>query len=484
VGPEPIIACESPYIALPMGALRHFCRRWEIDRLTLAGSAARGPFRPDSDVDLVVHASYRARVFARRGTAAVAAVRELEAMTGGRRVDLVSARGVAGDSNSYVAYNLLVEHRFERRLSLLRYIEQAGAELANVSVTSAEHDLASADVRPRLLAALVVIGRVCDRDERIALLRAAGLVAVPWEYARDILLPTVEAARRHEPRPWPDDVTLAELVRRLAPHAPAMVAVARAVLAREGPIPEVPASALALARGDAPPIPRRGDPIPKTPTLALARFDDPDREALSAIAKRFRIHRLIERVSDEPHAPRVFSAFAVTRAPFYEGPGRIAAEAIRAFGALGAEVRCARRIALDRNPFAIHDAFVRDRGVPAETAAWYVREAARLLGAAPAVRAKAGGPREIVRCIVQASATTTPPTRRAWGLEDLPWERFARAESDERTAAELADAIAPWRDAMARAEDPRREGETAFVPRGLVIDALGDVTPETEAAYR
>jgi len=40
-------------VELPMDVLADFCRRWKIARLELFGSALRGDFGPDSDLDFL-----------------------------------------------------------------------------------------------------------------------------------------------------------------------------------------------------------------------------------------------------------------------------------------------------------------------------------------------------------------------------------------------------------------------------------------------
>ena len=41
-------------ISAPQEGLAEFCRRWQVADLSLFGSALRGDFRPESDVDLLV----------------------------------------------------------------------------------------------------------------------------------------------------------------------------------------------------------------------------------------------------------------------------------------------------------------------------------------------------------------------------------------------------------------------------------------------
>ena len=41
-------------IALPLDAIRAFCKKWRVTEFTLFGSALRSDFGPDSDVDVLV----------------------------------------------------------------------------------------------------------------------------------------------------------------------------------------------------------------------------------------------------------------------------------------------------------------------------------------------------------------------------------------------------------------------------------------------
>jgi uncharacterized protein len=75
----------STRLAIPLGKLRRLCRAYHVRELALFGSALRGDFRADSDVDLLVsfdddmHVSYESYVDLQA---------ELERLIG-RRVDLV-----------------------------------------------------------------------------------------------------------------------------------------------------------------------------------------------------------------------------------------------------------------------------------------------------------------------------------------------------------------------------------------------------------
>lgn len=71
-------------------ALAGVCRRFHIRRLALFGSHARGDARPDSDVDLVVDFEPGMTP----GFAMTAVAEALQPAVGGRRVDLVTRRGL------------------------------------------------------------------------------------------------------------------------------------------------------------------------------------------------------------------------------------------------------------------------------------------------------------------------------------------------------------------------------------------------------
>ena len=70
-------------------AIEAFCRRWNVAELSLFGSALRDDFRPDSDVDVLVH-------FGPGGEMTFEGFLdmrdELSALFGGREVDLVERR--------------------------------------------------------------------------------------------------------------------------------------------------------------------------------------------------------------------------------------------------------------------------------------------------------------------------------------------------------------------------------------------------------
>jgi predicted nucleotidyltransferase len=41
-------------LVIPETEIAEFCRRWKVTELALFGSALRGDFRPDSDVDVLI----------------------------------------------------------------------------------------------------------------------------------------------------------------------------------------------------------------------------------------------------------------------------------------------------------------------------------------------------------------------------------------------------------------------------------------------
>ena len=85
----------NPALLLPRNELAAFCQRWQVTELALFGSALREDFGPDSDVDLLVTFAPGAG----HSLFDLAAMEEeLEEMLG-RKVDLVSRRGVERSQN-------------------------------------------------------------------------------------------------------------------------------------------------------------------------------------------------------------------------------------------------------------------------------------------------------------------------------------------------------------------------------------------------
>ncbi len=91
-------------VEVPTDAVAAFCRRWHVAELSLFGSALRDDFRPDSDVDVLVH-------FGPGGGITVENLPEmrdaLSTIFGGREVDLVERRAVR---NPFIRHHVLT-HR-------------------------------------------------------------------------------------------------------------------------------------------------------------------------------------------------------------------------------------------------------------------------------------------------------------------------------------------------------------------------------------
>ena len=83
--------------------LAGFCQRWQITELSLFGSALRADFRADSDIDLLVTFAPDARWSL---IDHVKIEQELEELLG-RKVDLISKRGVERSENWIRRRNIL-----------------------------------------------------------------------------------------------------------------------------------------------------------------------------------------------------------------------------------------------------------------------------------------------------------------------------------------------------------------------------------------
>ncbi len=80
----------SSGITLPLEGITEICRRYQVRELAVFGSAARTDMRPDSDIDLLVEFQPEARI----GLFEFAAMEEEFGALLGRKVDLVSKRGL------------------------------------------------------------------------------------------------------------------------------------------------------------------------------------------------------------------------------------------------------------------------------------------------------------------------------------------------------------------------------------------------------
>jgi hypothetical protein len=75
----------TPPLSVDSARLAELCRRWRIQELALFGSALRPDFEPTSDIDLLVEFEPGTVL----GFRIFELERELSALFGGRRIDLV-----------------------------------------------------------------------------------------------------------------------------------------------------------------------------------------------------------------------------------------------------------------------------------------------------------------------------------------------------------------------------------------------------------
>ncbi len=86
---------EKVKIKIPKAKIAKFCKRWNVSEFAIFGSALRGDFRPDSDVDVMVSFAPKAQVTL---FDMVHMQEELKTIFG-REVDLVSKQGVLSSRN-------------------------------------------------------------------------------------------------------------------------------------------------------------------------------------------------------------------------------------------------------------------------------------------------------------------------------------------------------------------------------------------------
>jgi len=82
-------------IKIPKAKLVAFCKRWNVSEFAIFGSALRADFRPTSDVDAMVSFAPQARVTLFDMSLMQDELKEIF----GRKVDLVSRRGVENSRN-------------------------------------------------------------------------------------------------------------------------------------------------------------------------------------------------------------------------------------------------------------------------------------------------------------------------------------------------------------------------------------------------
>jgi len=86
---------EKMKIKIPKAKLAEFCKRWNVSEFAIFGSALRADFRHDSDVDAMVSFVPQARV----SLFDMSLMQEELKKIFGRKVDLVSRRGVENSRN-------------------------------------------------------------------------------------------------------------------------------------------------------------------------------------------------------------------------------------------------------------------------------------------------------------------------------------------------------------------------------------------------
>ena len=85
----------NAHIDIPRDEIASFCKRWQVTELPLFGSVLRDDFGPDSDVDVLA----RFEEEARHTLFDLDSMEEELATIFGRKVDLVSWRGVEQSQN-------------------------------------------------------------------------------------------------------------------------------------------------------------------------------------------------------------------------------------------------------------------------------------------------------------------------------------------------------------------------------------------------
>ncbi len=80
----------NPQVTIPQAAIRDFCRAHAVRELAIFGSAVRGDFSHDSDIDVLIDLAPNARV----GLVALQKMRDELAGIFGRPVDLLTRNGL------------------------------------------------------------------------------------------------------------------------------------------------------------------------------------------------------------------------------------------------------------------------------------------------------------------------------------------------------------------------------------------------------
>ena len=90
-------------VTIPKKSLAEFCRRWKISELAFFGSVLRDDFHPNSDIDLLVSFSPKAKISL---FDLVRMQNELKEIFG-REVDLVERRAIEKSENYIRRKNIL-----------------------------------------------------------------------------------------------------------------------------------------------------------------------------------------------------------------------------------------------------------------------------------------------------------------------------------------------------------------------------------------
>ncbi len=90
-------------IEIPKDKIAEFCKKWQIREFSFFGSVLRDDFRPDSDIDVLVTFTKAAE----HSLFDLIHMEEELKMIFGRKVDLVSRRGIEASRN-YIRRNAIL----------------------------------------------------------------------------------------------------------------------------------------------------------------------------------------------------------------------------------------------------------------------------------------------------------------------------------------------------------------------------------------
>jgi len=262
---SPVVSCASPYVSLSTQHLAAFCARWRITRLRLVGSAIQGPYRADSDLDFVFHASFKGPLYA--GAGRRQAIDELREIAG-RKVDLVCPRLTLASANPYVIHNLLDTHTFDRVLGHAWNLQSAARVLAYASATGAEALLASPAGRLVISSSLLRLARACETPALAAEWGSCDLDDLPIADIDATVGPVLKSARALEAQVWPSDAVVAALIDRVARSTPGLVAITNDRIGSN--LPEIPRALVEDSVGDAPTTAPRGAAAIVPPRFSIA----------------------------------------------------------------------------------------------------------------------------------------------------------------------------------------------------------------------